>query len=358
MLKKITFEIETITPMFLAGANQGKAELRAASIKGLLRFWWRAMQAEPDIEKLRNRESQIFGSSDEKTGGGSSFSIRIAHEGALKTSKEPFPKQNISITSKGKTFPVNILEYLAYGTLEYKKEEKKNVFIREYIPNNTKFSLILGSRDYNATEALKALYVFNLFGGVGSRSRNGFGSFQIVNAEKAFESIVADCYISQPYSNDNLKKMIKQVGLSSYSSFSQEVKIFKTKAVHDTWDKALGEIGKIYRGIRSSDIKKDNQTFESKHFYDKRQYLGAPLDPPKETFKSILDRHAKPFFIKVAKEGNKYRSYILYLPSQYCAGKDADRNGKNINHSTADGNFIEVCNEFNKFLGEHLEAIL
>lgn len=46
MLKKITFEIETITPMFLAGAEQGKAELRAACLKGLLRFWWRAIRYE------------------------------------------------------------------------------------------------------------------------------------------------------------------------------------------------------------------------------------------------------------------------------------------------------------------------
>lgn len=96
MLRKITFEVETITPMFLSGADQSKAELRAASIKGLLRFWWRALQAESDINKLRERESQIFGSSDEERGGGSSFSLRILHDGQLKTVKEKFPKQNIT----------------------------------------------------------------------------------------------------------------------------------------------------------------------------------------------------------------------------------------------------------------------
>lgn len=358
MLEKITFEIETITPMFLAGAEQGKAELRAASLKGLLRFWWRALQAESDIEKLRNRESQIFGSSDEKLGGGSSFSIRIVHEGALKTSKVSLPKQNISVTSKGKTFHVNILEYLAYGTLEYKKGEG-NVFIREYIPAATKFTLIINLKDTFAHEVLKTFYAFNLFGCIGSRSRNGFGSFVIVNNDEAFELIRPDFSVSQPYSNDNLKKLIKQVGSSSYASFSQEAKLFKTKTAHDTWDKALGEIGKIYRGIRSSDMKMDNQTFfESKHVYDKRQYLGAPLDPPKESFKSILDRHGKPYFIKVAKEDSKYRSYILYLPSQYCTGLSEDRNRKPINHNVANIKFTEACNEFNAFLREHMESIL
>jgi len=43
MLHKITFDYETITPMFLAGADQGQVELCAPSIKGTLRFWWRAM---------------------------------------------------------------------------------------------------------------------------------------------------------------------------------------------------------------------------------------------------------------------------------------------------------------------------
>jgi CRISPR-associated protein Cmr1 len=128
--------------MFLAGADQSKAELRAASIKGLLRFWWRALQAEEDLENLRNRESQIFGSSDEKTGGGSSFAIRIASVEDVKSVKDKFPKQNITVTSKGKSFPVNVLEYLAYGTLEYKKGEG-NVFIREYYPEKIKFNIIL-----------------------------------------------------------------------------------------------------------------------------------------------------------------------------------------------------------------------
>jgi CRISPR-associated protein Cmr1 len=36
------FEVEVVTPMFLGGANNLEAELRVPSIKGMLRFWWRA----------------------------------------------------------------------------------------------------------------------------------------------------------------------------------------------------------------------------------------------------------------------------------------------------------------------------
>ncbi len=44
-MRSITFECETITPMFLACADGKTPELRPPSIKGLMRFWWRAMNA-------------------------------------------------------------------------------------------------------------------------------------------------------------------------------------------------------------------------------------------------------------------------------------------------------------------------
>lgn len=346
MFKKITFEIETITPMFLAGANQSKAELRAASIKGLLRFWWRALQVETDIAKLRKQEGQIFGSSDEGVGG-SSFAIRIIHNEDIKSIKDKFPMQNITVTSKGRSFQVNILEYLAYGTLEYKKGEG-NIFIREYIPAKTKFQFHLNFTDTTwYHEVLKALYVFSLFGGIGARSRNGFGSFNIKNCQEIFSDL----------SKYSLDKFINKIEPLPYPSFAKDTKIFKTKTTHNSWDAALAEIGKLYRNIRSGEIKLDNKSFENKHTYDKRQYIGSPLIVDKKE-KSFLDRHAKPYFIKVAKEGDKYRGYILYLPSQYCIGLEKDRTDKAINHQAENLRFTKVCTEFNQFLAKYMDTVI
>ncbi len=341
MIKKITFEIETITPMFLAGAEQNKAELRTASIKGLLRFWWRAISAEGDLEKLRKKEAQIFGSSEEGIGG-RSFGIRVETNGDLKPTRNKFPKQNITVTSKGKAFPVNILEYLAYGALEYKKGEG-NIFIREYIPCGTKFGLYFNFFDEAwKDETLKAMYVFSLFGGLGSRSRNGFGSFNVLNQE-AFADI------AKKYSLNDLGKLIASIDRLSYPSFTRGTKLFKTKAHHNSWDSALAEVGKLYRSIRSGEIKHNGKAFESKHYYDKRQYIGAPLIVDKKD-KSFLDRHAKPYFIKIAKEGGKYRAYVLYLPSRYCIELN--------NAEQHDRKFAEVCNEFNSFLTDNMETVI
>ncbi len=341
MINKITFDIETITPMFLAGADQNKAELRAASIKGLLRFWWRALQAEPDLGRLRKKESEIFGCSDEKIGG-SSFSMRVLYEKPPIATKEKLPKRNIMVTSKGKTFPINILEYLAYGT-----------FIREYFPaGTTKFRLSLSSKKSSIDEILRAFLVFWMFGGIGSRSRNGFGSFHVNNYKETLSSVGMTDYPNL------IQKITKKTPPQSYPSFVAGTKLFKTKASFETWDKALAEVGKIYRGIRSGEFKVNNKSFEAKHYlYDKRQYIGAPIIVGKEG-KSFLDRHAKPYFIKIARDDDKYSGYILYLPSTYCDGLENDRSGHIINHDREDKKYADVCTEFNNFLSQYMDTIL
>ena len=348
-MKKIVFEIETITPMFLAGANQTKCELRAASIKGLLRFWWRALQAEPNLDELRKKEAKIFGSC-EKGVGGSSFSLRIITKDDLKPIKDNFPSNpQYQVQVEGKTFKINILEYLAYGTYEYIPRQG-NVFVREYYPEKTKFDIVLNFTDEACkNEVLKAFYVWSIFGGLGSRSRNGFGSLNVVNMDKALEDIKDILSVEKPYEKENFKKLINSNSMTSYPSFSQGVKLFKARQSFGLRLDALADIGKTY--------KKGRSTLEKKHCFEKRQYIGSPIVEKKVT-KSFLDRHAKPYFIKIAKESDKYRAYILYLPSRYCDGLEKDRNNRTINHSNEDKKFAEICNEFNNFLAANMETVI
>lgn len=340
-IEKISFEIETVTPMFLAGADGKTAELRPSSLKGLLRYWWRALQAESDSSSLRNSESAIFGSVDR----GGCFSIQIKHE-PFKATRNKFPNHPVSV--EGKTFKINILEYLAYGTHE--RKDGANVFIRDYIPPNTKFNVILNIVNENyKKEILTTFYVFSLFGGAGSRNRNGFGSFDVLNKTKVFEDIKNDFSLDFPYKTGNITKLIRRVGIQSYFSFSDQTKVFGAKKSIDLWDKALADIGVLYKQTRSK--------LEKRHSFEKRQYIGAPIVEKKIT-RSFLERHAKPYFIKIAKEGNQYRAYILYLPSRYCDKLDSDRNNRKINHSKVDIDFNNVCAEFNEYLASEMEVIL
>ncbi|WP_143108945.1 type III-B CRISPR module RAMP protein Cmr1, partial [Bathymodiolus thermophilus thioautotrophic gill symbiont] len=50
-MKTIVATYRIITPMFISGAKVTEAELRIPSIKGAIRFWWRALNWQKKCEK-------------------------------------------------------------------------------------------------------------------------------------------------------------------------------------------------------------------------------------------------------------------------------------------------------------------
>ncbi|MBX5459388.1 MAG: type III-B CRISPR module RAMP protein Cmr1, partial [Thermogemmatispora sp.] len=64
---KATFDIKVITPLFLAGANQAEVELRPPSLRGPLRYWYRALIGGivgGNLAEVRRRETEVFGSAE------------------------------------------------------------------------------------------------------------------------------------------------------------------------------------------------------------------------------------------------------------------------------------------------------
>ncbi len=62
MVESMYLELETVTPLFMYGADQNHPEIRAASIKGVMRWWWRAVAGNIyTIDDMRYKESEIFG---------------------------------------------------------------------------------------------------------------------------------------------------------------------------------------------------------------------------------------------------------------------------------------------------------
>lgn len=66
-----TYTIELITPCFCAGADPAKAEIRAPSIRGQLRWWFRV------LGNCAAEEAAVFGAAADDEGRGSS-SLRVA----------------------------------------------------------------------------------------------------------------------------------------------------------------------------------------------------------------------------------------------------------------------------------------
>ncbi|MCX8082700.1 MAG: type III-B CRISPR module RAMP protein Cmr1 [bacterium] len=353
MWKTLKCEVEVITPMFLGGADGRTAELRAPSIKGLLRFWWRAINNSDNLQQLKEKEDKIFGSSD---AGKSSFSIKLLYD-SINPSKNSLPSHLIDVKSGKKSFKINILEYLSYGCCEYNKNIRRNEVISEYFVPNTRFIILFLYNNIDKfKDVLKSLYYLNAFGGLGAKSRNGFGSFRVLNRE-IFKPIGEEYIKNVIPTKDILNKMINNRNTTDYLSFANGLRLFKAKNIFDSWDKSLAEIGKIYREARLN--------LEGSHIYMKRQYIGAPLNTPTRNnpnggFKSFLERHAKPYFLKVIKEDdNKFSAYILFLPSNYCASMTEDRDGKKLSDwIQKNKEFEQICENFNNYLSKKMETLI
>ncbi len=145
--------LRVITPLFLYGANQKKPEIRAASVRGQLRYWFRAIEGARIIrlDELWEAESAVFGS----TAGGSSVSIRFYPNGDLKTNKYPMLPH---------------------------RPDKKGQSWQEAISPGQKLTLEIVSQPGNekiSPTIMRTLGIWLLLGGIGKRSRRMFGALEV-----------------------------------------------------------------------------------------------------------------------------------------------------------------------------------
>lgn len=154
-METITFHCKVLTPMFLAGADGRTPELRAPSLKGAMRFWWRAVNGHLPLAKLKEQESQIFGGSGDNVSR-SKIIVRVFSPDRLRTRTaelvphKPFMKA-LAI-EPGQEFSVQLS--------------------------------LTNSSDLFDLEKLRALFELAcLLGGLGKRVRRGMGSVHIIGAE-------------------------------------------------------------------------------------------------------------------------------------------------------------------------------
>ena len=135
--------------------------LRPASIKGMLRFWWRALHGDWPLSKLRETEAHIFGDTEQGQG------LRVIVQA-----------QNCKKLARG--FDAgrggSPLGYLGYGPIQYDSKAKGNRSNRDAIDKDSIFEVTLMHRNPDAlTEAVQALWLFGALGGIGLRARRGWG---------------------------------------------------------------------------------------------------------------------------------------------------------------------------------------
>jgi CRISPR-associated protein Cmr1 len=315
-IEKRKYECEVVTPLFLGGADPHKTELRVPPIKAAMRFWWRAQFENDNIEEMAKREAEIFGSTEKK----SVISVSLEVSSLTPVLKDlPTGKM---VPVKGKPYPTSIIHYLAYGL--HKREAKKNVYIKEYVEPKSLFRVSVcfpKNVEHDVINAFKALLTC---GGIGARSRNGFGSL---------------------HCNELNDFMIKKEGpLKSFTAFSKSAILFNRFNKHDKWEEALSEIGMVYRDARLN--------LEDRHKFAKRGLIAMPIESQNE--KNIPQpiregRHAKPYFLHVNKRPDgKYQGHILFLPYLYKAGPN------DVSNKLKD--YASVCQQMNDEIAKGMEG--
>ena len=143
-MKQVTFTLRTLTPLFLAGADQTSAELRAPTFRGLMRYWYRALiggmvgTEATGLKQVIEAESLLFGATDTA----SAVSLRVSQP-----SCEPkeFTEQISRRDSTGK-WQATGKGYLLWSMAKSGNVNKGNLKpARWYFPPGTQFQVTLAS---------------------------------------------------------------------------------------------------------------------------------------------------------------------------------------------------------------------
>jgi CRISPR-associated protein Cmr6 len=183
-------EVELVTPAFLAGASQDQSDcdLRPATLRGLLRWWWRTLHAgHLRRDSLRALESAIWG--DTKAGG--AVRVTVKRKGNVnprlfnyKQGYAPNPefKTGNDLSRAPDTKTSQGLFYLSYGMDDAGRR-------RWYAPAGSSWVVSLLAKDVSngmripavavLEQAKAALWLLCRFGGVGAKCRKGFGSLRV-----------------------------------------------------------------------------------------------------------------------------------------------------------------------------------
>ncbi len=295
-MKTIEAKFKIVTPMFLHGADQTKAELRVPSIKGMLRFWWRAINYNDNINKVWENDTCIFGSLDQKVG----QSRVLIHLIENKTSPKVAERWN----------PNDWKSYIGYG-LTNKKAKDLESEKTEYLEPGGEFRIRVDINERPDKDiykgAVNTLKVFGLLGGLGSRSRKGWGSMSLVEL-KADDATFEVPPNPESYTKE-LKKLLSNSKKNSinpeYTAFSNQTRIVISKATFDRYENAFKEIAEEY-----------------KNYKNKNEGFGLPRGK-----NSDGGRRSSPLFIHIHQLDNKYIWVCAFFKSIFTESKNLPDDG-------------------------------
>ncbi|HVG08164.1 MAG TPA: type III-B CRISPR module RAMP protein Cmr1 [Thermoanaerobaculia bacterium] len=240
-----------MTPCFLRGSEDLGAEWRAASVRGQLRWWLRAIAgADRPLEEVRRVEDELFGD----TGRGSMVRLRTRPGAGLVPSRDlqtlqptdlnaaalagrwadPGAAARLRIRSpKGLEMSSNPVFYLAFGAIT------GGALNRSFLPPGAKGFLDVTWVRTPGDELRRlfdqSLWAWLHLGGIGAKCRKGFGSVQRLPAGSRQDFV------------DRMKSMLPRWSQAQpdpqWTRFSPGSRIFLGAKEERTWQDALSLLG-------------------------------------------------------------------------------------------------------------------
>ncbi len=346
----LTAKYRVVTPMFLSGADQNHAELRLPSFKGALRFWWRALAAgrfANDLQNLRNAEDSLFGST--RTGV-SKVQMRLVSCETVRTA------QCGDVLHDAQKVVGEGARYLGYGVMEAFASRKKNTQAGQLLRPcmQAQFRFVVGFRcrglkNDELTLLQQAIKALGLLGGLGSKSRKGYGSIVLeelsLNDEsqwsnpqtiKALAEAIKDLYSTQ--GNGRLPLYTALSGRSRHvimkgdedSCLALLNLVGREMMRYRSW----GHNGKVFGEDSERNFKDDHdlmkQNPDERRTHPERIAFGLPhnygkdksdqIPPAKAKEEEGPNRRASPLLIHIHKCDNQTLAILSFFPAVFLPG--------------------------------------
>lgn len=318
-----TLHLETVTPCFLSGADQKIAEWRAASIRGQLRWWFRAVAGAEyggELAPTKRAEAAVFGSTERS----SPLQVVALDPPAYWPAERRWPLDTedrklkaaklagmwgatghqptidrLTLNRGGREVASDPLQYLAYGCIEYRKQDvgQNGLFLNRPCffpgqPTSVRLAWVGKGRTIPGAEhqelLSRALWAWLYLGGLGSKARNGFGSLRLTRLEG---TLPGGAPTLPAVARDQLEKGIgallkigREHGVAPaqarWSQIGKETTVHLGTTPQKTWDTALLLAGAWLMAYRRRyGFPQDSRERDGAAVKD-RDYVWAPLNPP------------------------------------------------------------------------------
>lgn len=343
----LTVTLETVTPLFLGGADpRGAPELRAPPFRGAMRYWLRALTGAAGEQVMRQHEDHLFGAGGDQ-GAAGAINVRIVHQAGRRS----LPQKSYTNLTGNQT-GIAYSWFAARGT---RKEPERSAIMP------ATFTLLLSAPrskqpGHDLKQAEAVLWLLTRLGGIGARSRRFAGSVQVTETQPSPSAFSLPVRASSPQALAeeiangiqaarqafNIQTLAAPAPTEFDVLHPERCRVFVLNQTFSSWTQAVDAVGLVhqqFRHLRQPDYNTVKQAMTSGQDLKgpvERAAFGLPIpffyrslnnrtatlqaeQPVKgKKEKEKIDRRASPLWMRAVKlSNNQYAVVITWFKSQF-----------------------------------------